>query len=214
MELNLYEGYYSVLHLLKDIYLDEISEDDIWDFKSYLLSNDMDNLFYNFIYIIDSLKQYNIDSQDFLGIKNLGYKRNTKILTYFDIGYGNNDSEQILEKLNIGKFYVEDEKEIFNILEFDNISLLGGAGNGEAFEINDNKVLKITIDISEVYNSYLLMNKKINNLNYIYDVYELSILGTQKKWVIIQDKVDTPTKEIQTRYNNLNNLFLEFKKTL
>ena len=214
MELNLYEGYYSVLHLLKDIYLDEISEDDIWDFKSYLLSNDMDNLFYNFIDIIDSLKQYNIDSQDFLGIKNLGYKRNTKILTYFDIGYGNNDSEQILEKLNIGKFYVEDEKEIFNILEFDNISLLGGAGNGEAFEINDNKVLKITIDISEVYNSYLLMNKKINNLNYIYDVYELSILGTQKKWVIIQDKVDTPTKEIQTRYNNLNNLFLEFKKTL
>ena len=199
---------------MKDIYLDEISEDDIWDFKSYLLSNDMDNLFYNFIDIIDSLKQYNIDSQDFLGIKNLGYKRNTKILTYFDIGYGNNDSEQILEKLNIGKFYVEDEKEIFNILEFDNISLLGGAGNGEAFEINDNKVLKITIDISEVYNSYLLMNKKINNLNYIYDVYELSILGTQKKWVIIQDKVDTPTKEIQTRYNNLNNLFLEFKKTL
>jgi hypothetical protein len=215
MEINLFECYEEIMSLFRDIYFKEIVFEDIEEFKNYLINEKYDDIkfFDDYLEIINTLHKYNIQSADFLNLSNIGYKYNdsSKDLIYFDIGFGENI---FLKKFDIGKFYVENENEIFDILKFKNKGLLGGNGNGEAFEINDNKVLKITQDESEVYNSYILQLEEIKHLNYIYDVYEISINNIESKWIIIQDKVDISTREIKSRYFNINRKFLDFQKTL
>lgn len=211
MELNNLEWYESIFEIFDDIYFGRIDLNDIVEFTDYIKNYDDIKFFNDYLIIINSLHKYQISSKDFLNLSNIGYKRNTKDLVYFDIGFGEYVDDNFDEGL---KFCVEKESEIFEILNFENKGLLGGNGNGEAFEINDNKVLKITIDDSEAYNSSKLELKEINGLNYIHSVYGLSIMGIENKWVIIQDKVDDNKLEITERYLKLNQKFIEFKTNL
>ncbi len=214
---NTFECYDTINDLLYDIYHGDLDLTDIKPFIDYLkITLYPDNLLFEYLNIINSLNDLYINSTDFLNTTNIGYKNsNSKNLIYFDIGFG--DYYAKLDRFNLPIIEIEKDDDIFEKLDFVNISCLGFGANGEAFEVVDSngktKVLKLTKDNSEAFNSCLVLesNNKHKNLVHIYNIFKISISGIQEKYCIIQDKVNTKNIDIKERYNNLNKEFIEFK---
>lgn len=211
--IGFFEGYDNLMEILQDYYEKEIGIEDINLFMDYLISINYSDIKFltDWLGIVDSLHKYDISSYDFNNLGNLGYVFNTRDLIYFDIGFGKFTTKNLTESLP--KFYFDDEKELFELFNIPKREL-GHGGNGIAYHYGDKKVLKTTIDDTEVYNCQKLLLIEIPNIVYIHDVYEYELMGLETKWCIIQDKVDTTdnTKnEIKSRYININNIFKTFK---
>jgi hypothetical protein len=154
-------------------------------------------VFTSLLNICDEIRKYNIDTGDVLNTSNWGFKPNGN-LALFDIGFGDWFSEfdnkpmelsiqENEEKIN--KFKTLANK-IAQKLNIKNIKYLGSGLNGSAFEIDNNKVLKITKDKSEAVNSNKILNK---NLNYIANIYEIYTFNydSDEYFVIILEKLNT-----------------------
>lgn len=92
------------------------------------------------------------------------------------------------------------KKLLKKVLKTDFIKKLGEGAYGSAFDIRDNKVLKITSDASEAFFANKLKGKKLENVYQIYEVYELtsqnkkSIFYHNKFYVIICEKIFSSKK--------------------
>ena len=156
--------------------------------------------------LIDELNKYNIDSKDFLNESNLGLKPSGE-LGFFDIGFGD---FWLSDDKNITKFNVHNEllgyqKDIITnigdkILKRMNIkdhSMMDFGSNGVSYDIKNGKVLKITTDITEAYNSRKLIGKENKHLSNIYHVYKVkgssNLLTDINKnvYMIILEMLDT-----------------------
>lgn len=209
--IGIYEPFETVTDILHDIYLGHIDESDIIDFIVYLENEDTDSwlFFGEFLNIIESLNKHSINSSDFTNLTNIGLNKLGELL-YFDIGFG--DYYANTSKFGLEVFKLNNEKDIFKQLKINNWDLIGHGANGEAFDIGNNKILKITKDNSEAYNSCLLFETpdKPTNLINIHYVGELLIEDIETKYIIIQDRVEID-KNIRTKYNLINKHFEEFK---
>ncbi len=209
--IDTYDPYLTITDILHDIYLGDIDENDIVDFLVYLEIKDYNSwlMFDEFLKIIKSLNKYGINSSDFTNLTNIGFK-NQQELVYFDMGFG--DYYAKTDRFNLDKFDFKNEKEIFDELNITNWEFIGYGANGEAFDIGNNKVLKITKDNSEAYNSCLILesNEKPENLINIHYVGEILVEGIQQLYVIIQDKVNLDSK-IHKKYDIINEWFSNFK---
>ena len=212
--MTIFEPYDNIFELFRDLFTDDININDIHEFVEYLNNHSDDIQFFNdYINIINELKEYNIISYDFLNLTNIGYKLNTKTLVYFDIGFGKSNIQKI-HKLN---FYFKKETELFELLEIDKYKYLGSGGNGSAYDIGHDTVLKLTIDDSEGNNSHKLMGKKLKNIVYIHYVYKYKLMDLEEKYCIILDMLDTSEttkKDLKNRYVNLNSMFINFRNEL
>jgi len=215
-----YEIYENITEILHDIYIGDIEENDIIDFIVFLENNDEESfhIFNEFLKIINSLNNLGINSHDFTNTGNIGFDNNS--LIYFDIGFG--DYYANTDKFNIPKIGVDENNKFWDILNLDYISILGNGGNGEAYELTDGRVLKITKDNSEAYNSCILLNNKDNEpknlikIHYVAELYlsEFPDLDIQKQYIIIQDKVATDEGKIKQIYKSININYELFKKQI
>lgn len=215
--INTYETYETITEILHDIYLGELSVEDIVDFLVYLEEADNNAwlIFSEFLNIIESLNDLGINSSDFTNTTNIGFLSPTRLI-YFDIGFGDyyDKTDRFnLEKLNVGS----NNMNVFDVLDLDFVRSLGNGGNGEAFELTDGRVLKITRDNSEAYNSCILLEKNnpkdnLVNIHYIAELYndEFPELDIEKYYVIIQDMVNIDKDLIKQNYKFIQDLYSEF----
>jgi tRNA nucleotidyltransferase/poly(A) polymerase len=122
-------------------------------------------------------------------------------LMQFMFGNGNEpDNDSYLEENESIDEEIEKEygdsmaKFVANKLNLGTVEHLGGACFGQAYDVGDNKVLKITSDKSEAYNNMKLIGKDLKYIAEPYNVFELapklhSI--SRRSWVIILEKLTT-----------------------
>lgn len=199
-----YEKNENITGILHDIYIGDIAQNDIIEFLK----------------IIDSLNNLGINSSDFTNSGNLGF--NDDGLIYFDIGFG--DYYANTDKFNIPKIGVNKNNTFWDILNLDYVGILGNGFNGEAYELTDGRVLKVTKDNSEAYNSCILLNNPNNvelpnNLIKIHYVAELYLSdnpnsNVKKHYIIIQDKVETNEEKIKQIYKSININYDLFKNQI
>ena len=82
--------------------------------------------------------------------------------------------------------------------KFTNPKKLGEGSMGTAWDIGNNIVLKITLDLSEANASNIIKSKKLKHTNEIYDVFKITYPGSNKNaYLIFQKKLDPTSKEDQ-----------------
>lgn len=89
----------------------------------------------------------------------------------------------------------------------DEFKYLGHGSGGVAFDIGNNKVMKITSDRSEALESLKIIGKTLNNLADIYEVFETkpqSELNIPKSYVIIMEKLKTNDQYFDRILNRLD----------
>lgn len=172
-------------------------ERNLLEFLEEMISKNKPQLlrtYKNFLKIANEMKTYGVDSLDIGKKENWGIKNNH--LAVFDIGWGDTDEEikniNLLEvnDKQIPELALKILERIKQHLKITNYSYIGGGGNGFAFEIPANKVLKITSDRNEASNCFKIKGK---HLDYIADVYETYHIKYEGKnyFIIILEKLDT-----------------------
>ena len=81
---------------------------------------------------------------------------------------------------------------------------LGGGGYGEAYAINDNKVLKLTTDACEVDAGGKINRAKPKTLAYVYNIYK--IIDTEQNmavYALIEDNITNKPNEEFLRYKDI-----------
>jgi len=220
MKILLNESQLKKLILTESNDIDYVSEILI----NYYVYNDKPNVkiddkkllwvFNQFIGIIDELKYYHINSEDFVNLNNIGFKKNGNI-GYFDIGFGNffenfETDVQNLEldetKLNIDNRSLS--KIIKKFTELKHRKLGKGGEFGMAYDIGNDKVLKITTDKTEAVNSNKLIGKTPQHLAEVYDVKRYIGKDEKEYFIIILEKLKI-TKLINKYYIQINEILLK-----
>lgn len=166
------------------------------------------------------LLELDIKSTDYINIENLGYKNG--VLTFFDVGgyFGVNEpdvgDENIIslpENEVIGEKYdreVADKiaKSVGKKLNL-NPQYLGGGEFGVAYDIGDNKVLKITRDKSEAQDNMSLIGKPLKYIAQPYKVFEIQTNSdhSHPTYAIILEKLKTDEEYFNRMYNRLDYVF-------
>lgn len=169
-------------------------------------------LYKQIISMIDEMKEYNITSDDYLNIDNWGIKPNGN-LGLFDIGFGNYfeefEKEPDIIKLNESSMYKEiiDENihKIKNKLNISYLSYIDSGFFGNAYNIGNNEILKITGDKSEAINCYKIINKKLNHIVNVYDVKQFEI-DNKIFYSIIEEKLEI-NNILKEQYKKLEKIF-------
>jgi hypothetical protein len=197
LQLNDIFDIYAQYGNLSDIYVPEIkNQKQKW-------------LFDNILLIIDELKNNNINTYDYKNMGNLGIKDNGN-LAMFDLGFG--DYFEKFEKLPEELDLIADNnlhKKILTRLGFKKSKELGSGFFGHAFDVGDNKVMKITKDKSEAVNSNKIKDKKMNHIANIYDVKQITIRNSIY-YIIILEKLKT-TINFQKIYDDLSNFIDKYR---
>ena len=169
-------------------------------------------LFNQMIGIVDELKKYGIQSNDFTNLGNLGFKKNGN-LGYFDIGYGDyfDKSHEKISQLDIDESELHLDNNIIEkiIRKYSNgeYKLIGDQGfYGAAYDIGNGKVLKITTDRTEAINSNKLIGKKTEHLAEIYDVKTIKQYK-EPYYVIVLELLRT-SPALNKYYKRLNSVLL------
>lgn len=157
-------------------------------------------LFESLLNIIKQLRRNGINSTD-IHPDNLGLKPDGS-LAMFDLGGSydwmnfNKDLESIvLEENNL-------LRKIKEILGIKHSKFLGSGAYGYAHDIGNNRVLKITDDVSEAVNSKKLIGKNNKYLSNIYDVRAFRTTSGKIYYVIILEKLKKDSR-ISKIYDNL-----------
>lgn len=154
-----------------------------------------------FINIVDETFKYNINSADFINLENLGFRGNT--LVFFDIGFGNFFDNEEFDMLQLNNF---DDTDIFKKLKIKKHVLLGEGAFGRAYDISNNKVLKITKDVTEAKNSLIISNKLTTNLTRVDIVYKVK---NDELYIIIMEKLDTSRYDyLRTKIYNIEEFLI------
>ena len=160
--------------------------------------------------IRQELINYDIKSTDYITTKNLGYKDG--VLKYFDIGGYKADEPNVGNNV----VYIPENQEIISedydvdiankvaarIGELRGFTpkVIRGGMFGVAYDIGDNKVLKITKDKSEAMENLRLIGKPLKYIAEPYEVFSITPkAGTQmpETYAIILEKLRTDTDRFQ-----------------
>jgi len=151
------------------------------------------------------LIDYSIGSTDYITIGNLGYKNG--ILTYFDVG-GYIAEEPQIDKNDIiylpeGQDDLSEDydrniadriaNQVATKLNLNLVPMKGG-NFGMAYDIGNDRVLKITKDNSEAAENLMLIGKPLKYIAQPYNVYEIkpkSDDSIPKTWAIVLEKLRT-----------------------
>lgn len=163
------------------------------------------------------LMELNIKSKDYVEVKNLGYKDN--VLKYFDVGgYSSKESDfgdvdkillpevdgiKLVNKEQINNLIKKVAKKL-NISEF---KYIGSGHNGVAYDIGNNRVLKITHDRSEAMMNMKLMGKDLKYIANTYNVYKINNINNDDLYVILLEKLKTNPDYFDRMNNRLNKVF-------
>lgn len=171
-------------------------------------------LFEQLLLIVHDLHKNGMDTMD-IHPGNLGFKSNGN-LAMFDLGAGR------------GRWYdylVGDETELdieaygFELvlglikkkLGIKSSRFLGGGAYGRAYDIGNNRVLKISQDHNEAINSKRLMGKKNGHLSNIYDVRAFRTKNDRSYYAIILEKLGQ-SKRVDSIYHQLQrNIYRQMK---
>jgi len=162
----------------------------------------------------------NINSNDYSRYENLGYKDG--VLTYFDVG-DYRAEEPDIDKDNIiylpeGQQNLTEEydREIADIIaqqvatqkELGQAVYMRGGRNGIAYDIGNDRVLKITKDKSEAVENLSLIGKKLKYVAEIFHVYEVTSKSHEipPTYAIVLEKLET-TPEIRRQFDRLEYAF-------
>jgi hypothetical protein len=177
-------------------------------------------------YLMDILKirqeliDYNIKSTDYITINNLGYKNGK--LKFFDIGgYVSRDEPNIpdTEVIQIPESQQLEEKynrEVADKIASSVGTKLGlspqfiGAGEfGVAYDIGDDKILKITRDQSEAHDNLRMIGKPLKYIAQPYRVFEIQPNKELQypTYGIILEKLRTDDEYFNRMYNRLDYVF-------
>ena len=206
--------------------------DEMVEFASHILTDNPEagfseserqasyEFFIGILNIRKELLDFGIKSTDYITIDNLGYKNG--ILTYFDTGgYFGVTEPEIDDKniISLPENEMIDEEYDKNIADRIanqvaaklnlNITPMRGGYFGVAYDIGNDKVLKITKDNSEAAENLMLIGKPLKYIAQPYNVYEIkpSVDGSiPKTYAIILEKLDTDPN-IDRRYERLNFAF-------
>ena len=172
-------------------------------------------VFDNLVNIAKEMRKYGLDSYDIGNWRNWGVKNGH--LAIFDVGYGDKHEHigdiPMLEEgppqsaPEIALKLLDKVKGYFNIREY---GYLGG--NGAAFEIENNNVLKITTDKSEASNALKIRGK---NLEYIADIRNVfsKVFEKEQYYIILLEKLMLGTKKYQDAYADIDSyIYLLWKK--
>jgi 8-oxo-dGTP pyrophosphatase MutT (NUDIX family) len=117
----------------------------------------------------------------------------------------NENLDKVSKKLRL-KFFIN---KVFKLYGINTYNLIGGGSFGLAYDIGDNKIMKITTDKTEAVNSKKIINKKNKYLSNIYDVktVKFKFLGDEKKYyIIILEKLKTDN-QIKYMFKRLKTFF-------
>lgn len=166
------------------------------------------------------LLDFGIKSTDYITIANLGYKNG--VLTFFDVGGYHGVTEpnvpetdviSLPENELIGEEYDRNTADrIANQVAAKlglNITPISGGTFGFAYDIGNNRVLKITMDNSEAAENLMLIGKPLKYIAQPYNVYEIkpnTDTSIPKTWAIILEKLNTDPN-IKRLYQRLDFAF-------
>lgn len=190
-------------HLLIDNPEANVSEIDRNNTYEYLIG---------LINIQKELYSFNIKSRDYSNPSNLGYKNN--VLTFFDVGgYTSVEPEiahddiiflpegiEIVSEKTYGidsfKKEIADKiaNNVIKLKQFNQLKYVGDGAYGFAYDVGDDKIMKITSDKSEEIESLKIKGKKLKYLADVYGVYQItpkSNSNIPKSYVIIMEKLKT-----------------------
>jgi len=170
--------------------------------------------------IKNELVRYDIKSNDYGNRKNLGYKNN--ILMFFDFG-GYRSPEPAIGEKNIIYLPEGDEKINENIenkygdiaskiarkLGVGNASYIDAGTNGVAYDIGNDRVLKITTDKSEANENIKLIGKKLKYIAEPYAVYVITsrTQNAPEVYAIVLEKLNTDLDEFKRMFHRLEIAF-------
>lgn len=174
---------------------------------------DHKKVFNGLIAIVDELKFFGINSDDFMNYTNLGFNKQRQ-LAYFDIGYGNyfEDFDEHPNEIDLNERDLGIEDGIINKIVSkytDNKAIkLGEGGNfGVAYDIGNDKILKFTKDKTEAINSKKLIGKTPKHLSNIYDV-KFFRNGDNIYYIILLEKLQT-TDRIHRTLLDMNEVIIK-----
>jgi hypothetical protein len=178
------------------------------------------DFFLQLVEIRKELVNLGVKSVDFINPENLGYKDN--VLKYFDIG-GYRAEEPTLPDdslVVVEEEYLKEEfdKEYFSqiankiaeIKKYPQLESLGSGDNGSAYDIGNNKILKITSDKSEAAENLKLKGKKLNYIAEPYEIYSIKSKVNQNSpevYVIVLEKLRTDRNYFHKQYERLKYVF-------
>lgn len=165
------------------------------------------------------LMDLDIKSKDYVEVKNLGYKDG--VLKYFDVGgYSSKESDfGDVDKIILPEYYKLFEyadremmdsigKKIINKLNLSKFEYIGSGDNGVAYDIGDNKVLKLTRDKSEAMMNMKLKGKDLKHIANSYNVYSVNSKNKNNDiYVIILEKLETDPSYFKRMNDRLDKAF-------
>lgn len=157
--------------------------------------------------IINEITNNQINTFDFLDQKNYSLSEGNLVLNSLK-----SNIKQIREskQLNINEAASVDDElvgKIMKKLNINNFKPIGNCGEfGCAYDIGNNKVLKITTDQSEAIESNKIKGKILNNIANIYNIYKTEYNGNSY-YIIILEKLRTEPAKFKKFYNDLNIIF-------
>ena len=166
------------------------------------------------------LLEFGIKSTDYITIGNLGYKNGE--LKYFDVGgyFGVTEPDITDDNIislpeNISEDYPRDRADAVALEMAQKLSVgepkyLGAGTLGVAYDIGDNKVLKITKDNSEAYENLKLIGQPLKHIAQPYRVFEVKSdvnPDAQKTYAIILEKLKSDTPYFKRMYDRLDYAF-------
>jgi len=174
--------------------------------------------------IRQELLDFGIKSTDYIAIANLGYKNGT--LKFFDVGgyYGvgepNVDDKTIELPENITEDYPRDRADAVALEMAQKLSVgepkyMGHGFFGVAYDIGDNRVLKITSDNSEAYENLKLIGQPLKYIAQPYRVFEVKSdvnPDAKKTYAIILEKLKPNTAYFKRMYDRLDYVFKKIFK--
>ena len=96
------------------------------------------------------------------------------------------------------------EKKGFNAPQY-----IGGGFFGVAYDIGDDKILKITSDHTEANHNLKLKNKNLERIATPYEVYKINIKDQEKLFAIVLEKLETNIPEFNKHTKILDEIFNE-----
>ena len=179
------------------------------------------------------LQKLDIKSNDYSNLENLGYLNG--VLTYFDIGgcrvpepsIPDNQVVELPESVDVEIKENDSIDEVFDQEDIDNFNkiaqqiskklnvtpkFLRVGSQGAAYNIGENKILKITNDKSEAIESQKLLGKDLKHIANIYKVFHISVLDGLEYWGVVLEKLVTNKKYFEKMWHRLYVAFTEIIK--
>lgn len=167
------------------------------------------------------LQTFDIKSWDYSNAENLGYADG--VLKFFDVGgyravepeVGNNvimlpEEVDVLNEDYDRKTADAIANRIAELKGYGTPRFIGSGLFGVAYDIGDNKILKVTLDKTEAFENLKLKGKKLNHIANPYEIYSIkskSDSSIKETYVIILEKLRTNPTQFRRLKDRMNFAF-------